>query len=156
MERFAAGHTRVLVSTTVVEVGLDVPGATVVIVLDAERFGLAQLHQLRGRVGRGDRPGRCLLLHRDPDASERLAVLVRHDDGLAIADADLRERGPGELLGTAQHGAAALKIADLPDDLDLLQNAHATAAIRIRAGETCPALLNRLLITGAADVLAGG
>jgi ATP-dependent DNA helicase RecG len=155
MSAFANGSTRVLVSTTVVEVGIDVPAATLLIVLDAERFGLAQLHQLRGRLGRGERPGHCLLFHRQDDSPERLRVLVEHDDGLAIAEADLATRGPGQLLGTGQHGSLALKVAELPRDLDLLQTAHQRAHERIAAGETIPPLLPRLL-GGDATVLAGG
>ncbi|MBA3698693.1 MAG: ATP-dependent DNA helicase RecG [Planctomycetes bacterium] len=155
MGDFSAGRTRVLVSTTVVEVGIDVPAATLLIVLDAERFGLAQLHQLRGRLGRGDRPGHCLLFHRQDDLPERLRVLVDHDDGLAIAEADLATRGPGQLLGTGQHGSLALKVAELPRDLDLLQSAHQRARERIAAGDTLPPLLPRLL-GGDEAVLAGG
>jgi ATP-dependent DNA helicase RecG len=155
MDDFSNGRTRVLVSTTVVEVGIDVPAATLLIVLDAERFGLAQLHQLRGRIGRGDRPGHCLLFHRQDDSPERLRVLVEHDDGLAIAEADLATRGPGQLLGTGQHGSLALKVAELPRDLDLLQAAHQRARERIAAGDTLPPLLPRLL-GGDATVLAGG
>lgn len=155
MGDFSAGRIRVLVSTTVVEVGIDVPAATLLIVLDAERFGLAQLHQLRGRLGRGDRPGRCLLFHRQDDSPERLRVLVAHDDGLAIAEADLATRGPGQLLGTGQHGSLALKVAELPRDLDLLQVAHQRARERIAAGDRLPPLLPRLL-GGDAAILAGG
>ncbi len=155
MGDFSDGRTRVLVSTTVVEVGIDVPAATLLIVLDAERFGLAQLHQLRGRIGRGDRPGHCLLFHRQDDSPERLRVLVEHDDGLAIAEADLATRGPGQLLGTGQHGSLALKVAELPRDLDLLQVAHQRARERIAAGDSLPPLLPRLL-GGDATVLAGG
>jgi len=124
MERFRSGQTRVLVATTVVEVGVDVPTVTLLAVLDADRFGLAQLHQLRGRLGRGALPGTCLLLHAPSADASRLAVLAQSDDGLAIAEADLAERGPGELLGTRQHGLFRLRIADLARDLDLLQRAH--------------------------------
>jgi ATP-dependent DNA helicase RecG len=123
---FAEGRVRCLVATTVVEVGVDVPEATLAVVLDAQRFGLATLHQLRGRVGRGTVPGRCVLLHRAADEAgrARLAVLERTDDGLAVAEADLAERGPGELLGLRQHGTFRLLATDLARDLDLLQNAH--------------------------------
>ena len=124
---FAAGRTRCLVATTVVEVGVDVPEATLAVVLDAQRFGLATLHQLRGRVGRGTLPGRCVLLTRGDGeaATRRLAILAASHDGLAIAEADLAERGPGELLGERQHGLCALRCLDLARDLDLLQRAHA-------------------------------
>lgn len=157
MDAFAAGTVRILVSTTVVEVGIDVAAATLMAVLDAERFGLSQLHQLRGRIGRGVRPGRCLLLHRKEDAVDRLQALVDHDDGLAIAEADLASRGPGQLLGTAQHGALALRIAELPQDLDLLQDAHAHAARRVALGQQMPDGLRRLLNDPErSHLLAGG
>ncbi|MBA3938456.1 MAG: ATP-dependent DNA helicase RecG, partial [Planctomycetes bacterium] len=155
MAEFAAGRLHVLVATSVIEVGIDVAGATLIAVLDAERFGLAQLHQLRGRVGRGTMPGRCLLCHRAAEAPERLRILLASDDGLAIATADLAARGPGALLGTAQHGALALRCADLVRDLDLLQDAHAEARRRTAAGEAMPPGLARLL-AGGSGLLAGG
>ncbi len=155
MDAFADGPVRVLVSTTVVEVGVDVPEAVLMAVLDAERFGLSQLHQLRGRIGRGGRPGTCLLLYRTGEAVERLQVLADHDDGLAIAEADLATRGPGQLLGTAQHGALELRIAELPADLDLLQDAHASAARGLAAHQTMPPDLGRFL-AGRGELLAGG
>ena len=157
MDAFAAGMIRILVSTTVVEVGIDVAAATLLIVLDAERFGLSQLHQLRGRIGRGEKSGLCLLCHRADQAADRLQVLVKHHDGLAIADADLAQRGPGQLLGTVQHGALELRIAELPRDLDLLQEAHQIAARRIAAGESLSPVLARFLAgPGRCDLLAGG
>ncbi len=162
MERFRAGTIRVLVSTTVVEVGIDVPTLTVLAVLDAERFGLAQLHQLRGRLGRGERPGRCVLLHRPPAAghqsagqqaaNERLAVLAASDDGTAIAEADLADRGPGELLGSKQHGVLRLRVADLARDLDLLQDAH--QRVRESTSAAMPPALLRWAPT-AADMNTG-
>ena len=102
---FAAGHTQVLVATTVIEVGVNVPNATVMIVEDADRYGLAQLHQLRGRVGRGSGQSWCFLMARPND---RLRALAATNDGFEVARADLEQRGPGELLGARQHGAAAL------------------------------------------------
>ena len=156
MASFSAGHVRVLVSTTVVEVGIDVPAATLLMVLDAERFGLAQLHQLRGRIGRGERPGLCILFYRQEESPERLRVLIDNHDGLAIAEADLATRGPGQLLGTGQHGALTLRLAELPRDLALLHDAHHQARRRIAAGETIPALLSRLLTGGDGSGLAGG
>ena len=131
MDKFRLGTTRILVATTVVEVGVDVPTLAVLAVLDAERFGLAQLHQLRGRLGRGDIPGLCLLVHRPSAEARRLAILAATDDGLAIAESDLQERGPGALMGTDQHGILRLRVADLQRDLDLLQAAHQ----RVHAGQ---------------------
>lgn len=124
MERFRTGATRVVVATTVVEVGIDVPTLGLLVVLDADRFGLAQLHQLRGRLGRGSVAGTCLLLHAPTAEAERLALLASTEDGLRIAEADLAARGPGELLGARQHGVLRLRVADLTRDLDLLQAAH--------------------------------
>jgi ATP-dependent DNA helicase RecG len=130
MERFRSGETPLLVATTVVEVGIDVPEATVMIVERAERFGLSQLHQLRGRVGRGAHPGHCLLLtgpRPSPEALERLAVMARTADGFEIAEADLGIRGPGHLAGTRQAGLAGLRLADLARDRGLLAEARAEA-----------------------------
>ena len=158
MQAFGEGVCPVLVATTVVEVGVDVPTATLMAVLDAGRFGLSQLHQLRGRLGRGSAPGLCLLCHRaapGSDAERRLEVLVGSDDGLAIAEADLRERGPGALLGEAQHGVLDLAMADPIADLDLFQQAHAQVRAASAAGASMPLGLMALL-PGEADVLAGG
>jgi len=131
MERFRSGALEVLVATTVVEVGVDVANATVMMVEHAERFGLSQLHQLRGRVGRGAARSRCLLLahfHRAGDeARERLRTLARTQDGFEIARADLRIRGPGELLGTRQSGQKLLELADLYRDEAILDEARAEA-----------------------------
>jgi ATP-dependent DNA helicase RecG len=122
MSAFRAGETDVLVSTTVIEVGIDVPNATVMVIEDADRFGLSQLHQLRGRVGRGTHPGTCLLISEAPtdDAAERLAAMVGTNDGFELAEADLRIRGQGTVFGERQSGMADLRIADLFRDFDLL------------------------------------
>ena len=130
MERFRAGRTKVLVATTVVEVGVDVPNATVMVVLDADRFGLATLHQLRGRVGRGDVAGTVYLscaAKRDSRARERLAALEATSDGFELAELDLRLRREGEVLGYRQSGGVSLEISDLDADRDLVEAAHADA-----------------------------
>jgi ATP-dependent DNA helicase RecG len=135
MARFAAGETKILVSTTVIEVGVDVANATLMVVEHAERFGLAQLHQLRGRVGRGARPGTCVLVARgsSEDSEARLAALLETTDGFAIADADLRIRGPGEFLGTRQHGRLPdLRFADLVRDAKLVALARESARDTVR------------------------
>ncbi len=126
---FAAGRVRVLVATTVVEVGVDVPEATVMVVESGERFGLAQLHQLRGRVGRSRRPSRCVVLHGrlSEEGRRRLEVLARTTDGFEIAEADLAIRGPGDLLGTRQSGLPPLRVADLAADAGWLARAREDA-----------------------------
>jgi ATP-dependent DNA helicase RecG len=129
MSAFRAGDTDVLVSTTVIEVGIDVPNATVMVIEDADRFGLSQLHQLRGRVGRGSHPGTCLLISDAPadDAAERLAAMVKTNDGFELANEDLRIRGQGTVFGDRQSGMADLRIADLFRDLELLIDARRDA-----------------------------
>ncbi len=129
MDAFVAGRTKVLVATTVVEVGIDVPRATVMLVQHAERYGLAQIHQLRGRVGRRNLPGHCVLLAdtSSEQALERLRVLTSTTDGFAVAEADLRMRGPGELIGLRQHGLPELQVADLSKDMELLMEARRDA-----------------------------
>ena len=126
---FAAGDTQVLVSTTVVEVGVDVPEASVMLIDHAERFGLAQLHQLRGRVGRGAAASHCLLVNDSSNvlARQRLELLVRSSDGFEIAEMDLRLRGPGQVLGTRQSGLPDLALASLTDDGEVLERARAVA-----------------------------
>ncbi len=134
MERFAGGGAKLLVATTVIEVGVDVPSATLMVIEQAERFGLAQLHQLRGRVGRGSEKSRCLLL-RGNELSEtgkkRLALMRETQDGFRIAEEDLELRGGGELLGTRQSGEAAFRIANLEQVQKLLPSAHADARLLI-------------------------
>jgi len=129
MERFRAGEIRALIATTVIEVGVDVPNATVMILHHAERFGLAQLHQLRGRIGRGGHRGWCVLLTdgKNPEAMEKLRVLENTSDGFEIAEADLRLRGPGDVLGTAQSGLESLRFADFLADTALLREARSRA-----------------------------
>ncbi len=131
MDKFAAGSIDILVSTTVIEVGIDIPNANVIVIEHAERFGLSQLHQLRGRVGRGEHQSFCVLIHPDDIASEsieRLNVLESTDDGFAISEQDLKMRGSGEILGSRQHGARGdFEFTDLSLDLGLIEKAREIA-----------------------------
>jgi ATP-dependent DNA helicase RecG len=135
MEQFQSGEIRLLVATTVIEVGVDVPNATLMVIEHAERMGLSQLHQLRGRVGRGSGASTCILLYQNPlspAARERLRIVFENDDGFEIARHDLRLRGPGELLGARQSGVPMLRFADLSADTALLEAARATAETMLR------------------------
>lgn len=129
MERFRRGETSALISTTVIEVGVDVPNATLMLIENAERFGLAQLHQLRGRIGRGQHKSYCILLseEKSAEAAAKLAVLEKTTDGFEVAEADWELRGPGDLLGTAQSGLPALKLGDLKQDAPIMRQARAAA-----------------------------
>jgi ATP-dependent DNA helicase RecG len=129
MDRFRCGDTNALISTTVLEVGVDVPNAAIMLIENAERFGLAQLHQLRGRIGRGEHKSYCILLSstQAKEASTKLAVLERTTNGFEVAEADWELRGPGDVLGTAQSGLPALKIGDLKRDVELMRRARAAA-----------------------------
>ncbi len=135
MDEFRSGRAQVLVSTVVIEVGVDVPNATVMVIEHAERYGLSQLHQLRGRIGRGEHDSWCLLFAdaRTEDARARLRVLAETTDGFRIAEEDLRLRGPGEFLGTRQHGLPQLRVADLARDVKLLAEARDIAARLVAA-----------------------
>jgi len=145
MERFAAGKADVLVATTVIEVGIDVPNATVMLVEDAERYGISQLHQLRGRVGRGEHASLCLLF--GPKDSRRLQALAQNGDGFALAEIDLELRGEGELTGTRQSGMARFRVARLPEDADVLERAHTCASeVLGHLGEPEYALLAEALL----------
>lgn len=130
MEAFARGDVDLLVATTVIEVGVDVPNASLMVVEDADRFGLSQLHQLRGRVGRGGHQSYCVLVsgNRNPQTRQRLKALCASTDGFAIAEEDLKLRGPGDFFGARQHGLPQLKLASLAGDLELLHQAQRAAA----------------------------
>ncbi|QIL19892.1 ATP-dependent DNA helicase RecG [Thermomonas sp. HDW16] len=147
MRAFKQGELGLLVATTVIEVGVDVPNASLMVIENAERLGLAQLHQLRGRVGRGSAASSCVLLYQSPlsaMARERLDTLRRSNDGFEIAEKDLQLRGPGELLGTRQTGMAAFRLADLSRDADLLPRVHALADQLLQASpDTADAIVQR-------------
>jgi ATP-dependent DNA helicase RecG len=143
MHAFAAGRVDVLVSTTVVEVGVDVPNASVMVVEHAERFGLSQLHQLRGRVGRGPWESACILLYQAPwtdDARERLKAMSSTTDGFVIAERDLELRGPGDFFGTRQSGLPKLRTGDLVRDRDIMETAHREARALVERGALTPEL----------------
>jgi len=132
MTRFATGETRLLVATTVIEVGVDVPEATVMVIEHAERFGLAQLHQLRGRIGRGSERSTCLLLYRTPlggNAKARLAIMRETEDGFRIAEEDLKLRGEGDVLGTRQSGLPGFRVARIETHGRLVGPARDDAAL---------------------------
>jgi ATP-dependent DNA helicase RecG len=149
MERFAAGQAHVLVATTVIEVGIDVPNATLMLVENAERFGISQLHQLRGRVGRGEHASHCLLM--GPPGSARLRALAQHRDGFALAEIDLALRKEGELVGTRQSGFGQFGVARMPQDTPLLERARVWAQAIVDADPRLlapeHALLARALVT---------
>ena len=159
MERFRDGAIDVLVATTVIEVGIDVPNATMIVIEQADRFGLAQLHQLRGRVGRGEKPGLCVLIA-DPvteDGEARLEAIVSTDDGFRIAELDLEIRGPGELVGSRQSGLPPFQVAALPRDFDLLRAARRDAEAWIEGDPTLQrpehALIRRRLMKRHGEAL---
>jgi ATP-dependent DNA helicase RecG len=143
MHAFVAGQIHVLVSTTVVEVGVDVPNASVMVIEHAERFGLSQLHQLRGRVGRGAWESHCVLLYQAPwtdDARERLKAMSETTDGFVIAERDLELRGPGDFFGTRQSGLPRLRTGDLIRDREIMEEAHREARWLVEEGALGPAL----------------
>jgi ATP-dependent DNA helicase RecG len=135
MARFSKGELSVLVATTVIEVGVDVPNASLMVIEHAERFGLSQLHQLRGRVGRGAVASVCVLLYSSPlsdSGKARLKAMVETNDGFEIARRDLDIRGPGEFMGARQSGAALLRFADLGEDQPLIERARESAQMLLR------------------------
>ena len=129
MEKFNNGEIDILISTTVIEVGVNVPNANIMVVFNAERFGLAQLHQLRGRVGRGEYQSYCILINESNSSisRERMRILQNSTDGFYISEKDLELRGPGEFFGTKQHGIPDLKVANLFTDMDILKLAQEKA-----------------------------
>ena len=145
MAAFAAGETQVLVSTTVIEVGVDVPNAALIIIENAERFGLSQLHQLRGRVGRGKHQSYCVLITntRSVEAMQRLRTLASTTDGFKISEEDLKLRGPGDFFGSRQHGLPQMKLADLAGDMRLLSEAQESARRLLMADPTLSQPENR-------------
>ena len=159
MADFNAGEIDVLVATTVIEVGVDVPNATVMLVENAERFGLAQLHQLRGRIGRGSHPSVCVLFDTSDPANEearaRIDAMVRTNDGFELADEDLRLRGEGTLFDTRQSGMPDLKLARLADDAELIARARTRAFAFVAADPGLaehPAMLAELSLRFAASI----
>ena len=150
MESFKNGETKIMVATTVIEVGVDVPNATVMVIESAERFGLSQLHQLRGRVGRGAEQSYCILMSSykiGPESRKRLETMVRTNDGFEIAEVDMKLRGPGDMEGTAQSGIGFdLKIANLGKDGEILQLARNVAADILVKDPGLQADENRVLI----------
>jgi ATP-dependent DNA helicase RecG len=153
MARFASGQAEVLIATTVIEVGVDVPGATVMLIENAERFGISQLHQLRGRVGRGEHASLCLLLtpHPPSPGSARLRALAEHADGFHLAEIDLRLRREGELIGTRQSGIGQFRFACLPQDAELLERARARAKAILAEDPTLSGPVHGLLSAALAE-----
>ncbi len=147
MKAFAGGGADVLVATSVIEVGIDVPNATVMLIEAAERYGLSQLHQLRGRVGRGEHASLCILFG-DPKLP-RLEAIARERDGFRLAEIDLELRGAGDVLGTRQHGLPEFRVARLPEDVELLDRAR-------RARERDPGPRSRACRAGARAAARGG
>jgi ATP-dependent DNA helicase RecG len=157
MRRFVAGEIDILVSTTVIEVGVDVPNASLMIVEHAERFGLSQLHQLRGRVGRGAERSYCVLLTSDKKtavANERLGIMAKTNDGFVIAEKDLELRGPGELLGTKQSGLPEFRVANIVRDQKILEVARKEADFYLNKGDRSPEI-SKLIERVKTDVRFG-
>ena len=143
MRRFHDGSIKLLVATTVIEVGVNVPNASIMVIENADRFGLAQLHQLRGRVGRGPYKSFCILVsaNRSDKARERLGIMEKISDGFRLAEEDLKLRGPGQFFGNMQHGLPDLKIADVIGDMDLLVKARRAAIKTMSSNEELEELM---------------
>ena len=149
MKRFKNGDTQIMVATTVIEVGVDVPNASVMIIESAERFGLSQLHQLRGRVGRGSEQSYCILMTSyklSNHSKTRLETMVKTNDGFKIAEVDLSLRGPGDIMGTQQSGVLNLKIADIIKDHDILQKARYLAKKILKTDPSLVTIENKVLL----------
>lgn len=157
MKRFISGETDILVSTTVIEVGVNVPNAALMVIENAERFGLSQLHQLRGRVGRSGYQSYCILFNDSKSelARERMKVMTETTDGFVISEKDLELRGPGDFFGTRQHGIPELKIANLYRDMEVLKKAQEAAGILIRDDRLLEAEENRLLGQAVSEKFSG-
>jgi ATP-dependent DNA helicase RecG len=157
MRRFISGETNILVSTTVIEVGVNVPNASLMVIENAERFGLSQLHQLRGRVGRSSHQSYCVLFNDSGSevAGERMKVMTETSDGFIISEKDLELRGPGDFFGTRQHGIPELKIANLYKDMDILKKAQEAAETLIRDDRTLTAQENRMLRQAISERFSG-
>ena len=151
MRRFAAGESDILVATTVIEVGVDVPNATLIVIENAERFGLSQLHQLRGRVGRGSAKSCCILFssHSSAQTQERLKAFCATNDGFRIAEEDLRLRGPGDFFGSRQSGLPAFRSVNLAQNLDVMEQARQAADAYVSQPDSGPEweTLNRRIRT---------
>ena len=147
MEKFKNGEIDILISTTVIEVGVDVPNSTIMVIENAERFGLATLHQLRGRVGRGKYKSYCILKYKGhgENTRERMKIMVETNDGFKISEKDLELRGSGEFFGTKQHGLPEFKIANLFQDIDMLKNVQSIAMKIIQEDKELEDEKNKLL-----------
>ena len=155
MDRFSRNEVNILVSTTVIEVGINVPNATIMLIENAERFGLAQLHQLRGRVGRGNEKSYCILVSdsKSKVAIERVKMMTKSSDGFEISEMDLKLRGPGEFFGTKQHGLPEMKIANLYKDMDILKEAQKAAFDIIKYDENMEKEENELLLRELQNII---
>jgi len=158
MSEFANGNTDILISTTVIEVGIDVPNASVIVIEHPERFGLSQLHQLRGRVGRGEHESFCILVYNDnlsAEGKKRIEIMLSTNDGFVIAEEDLKLRGAGEITGTRQHGYSEFEFTDLNSDIDIIMTAKNEAAAQVeKIGNIAETLENYL--KGPANSLVDG